>query len=233
MRTERPGKAGIVTAVDSIEPPVVRMMDGSVVRIDNPSEARAVKDRIDRILFLGDLMVGYGEFLENNRTLVPSGFVEEWWSQLLAEKLKTFEDDSRVPPLSIPQERLHSLATIRSPQNSLRPNRWRYPGSSTFPYIPSILSSGMRSNLMSCNTYGRGLSNSQNHQKRPFRFPTMQCSSLSWRGSVFPTRSKEAPSRLERTRPSFCEQFSSPTAQTQNMTGPTLWSVSAISPDSP
>src|SRR5207244_5812208 len=111
MRTERPGKAGIVTAVDPIEPPVVRMMDGSVVRIVNPSEARAVKDRIDRILFLGDLMVGYGEFLENNRTLVPSGFVEEWWSQLLAEKLKTFEDDSRVPPLSIPRERLHSLAT--------------------------------------------------------------------------------------------------------------------------
>src|SRR5438093_11015484 len=111
MRTERPGKAGIVTAVDSIEPPVVRMMDGSVVRIDNPSEARSVKDRIDRILFLGDLIVGYGEFLENNRTLVPSGFVEEWWSQLLAEKLKTFEDDSRVPPLSIPRERLHGLAT--------------------------------------------------------------------------------------------------------------------------
>src|SRR2546425_9045408 len=111
MRTERPGKAGIVTAVDSIEPPVVRMMDGSVVRIDNPSEARAVKDRIDRILFLGDLIVGYGEFLENNRTLVPSGFVEEWWSQLLAEKLKTFEDDSRVPPLSIRRQRRHALAT--------------------------------------------------------------------------------------------------------------------------
>src|SRR5438445_174563 len=111
MRTERPGKAGIVTAVDSIEPPVVRMMDGSVVRIDNPSEARAVKDRIDRILFLGDLIVGYGEFLENNRTLVPSGFVEEWWSQLLAEKMKTFEADTGVPSLSITKERLHSLAT--------------------------------------------------------------------------------------------------------------------------
>jgi len=111
MRTERPGKAGIVTAVDSIEPPVVRMMDGSVVRIDNPSEARAVKDRIDRILFLGDLIVGYGEFLENNRMLVPSGFVEEWWSQLLAEKMKTFEADTGVPPLSITKERLHSLAT--------------------------------------------------------------------------------------------------------------------------
>src|SRR5438874_11677439 len=107
MRLERPGKAGIVNAVDSIEPPVVKLIDGSVVRIDNPSEARAVKDRIDRILFLGDLLVGYGEFLENNRTLVPSGFVEEWWSQLLAEKLKTIQDDGQFPHLSIPQERLH------------------------------------------------------------------------------------------------------------------------------
>ncbi len=110
MRTERPGKAGIVTAVDSIEPPVVRMMDGSVVRIDNPSEARAVKDRIDRVLFLGDLLVGYGEFLENNRTLIPSGFVEEWWGQLLSEKLKTVEASGTVPRFSISQERLHSLA---------------------------------------------------------------------------------------------------------------------------
>src|SRR5438093_9300269 len=76
MRTERPGKAGIVTAVDSIEPPVVRMNDGSVVRIESPSEARAVKDRIESILSLGDRIVGYGEFQENNRSLDDSGFVE-------------------------------------------------------------------------------------------------------------------------------------------------------------
>src|SRR5438046_6835682 len=111
MASERPCKAVIVTGVDSTDPPVVRMMDGSVVRIDNPSEARSVNDRIDRILFLGLLMVGYGHVRENNRTLVPSGFVEEWWSQLLAEKLKTIQDDGQFPHLSIPQERLHRLAT--------------------------------------------------------------------------------------------------------------------------
>ncbi len=111
MRTERPGKAGIVTAVDTIEPPVVRMLDGSVVRIESPSEARAVKDKIHRILFLGDLIVGYGEFLENNRALVPSGFVEEWWGQLLAEKLKAFEGNpSLQESLSIPLERLQEMA---------------------------------------------------------------------------------------------------------------------------
>src|SRR5207245_9396861 len=81
MRTERPGKAGIVTAVDWIEPPVVRMMEGSVVRIDKPSEARVVKDRIDQLLFLGDLLVGYGELLGTNPTLITSGVVEEQASQ--------------------------------------------------------------------------------------------------------------------------------------------------------
>jgi len=111
MRTERPGKAGIVTAVDSIEPPVVRMNDGSVVRIESPSEARAVKDRIESILFLGDLMVGYGEFLENNRMLVPSGFVEEWWGQLLIEKLAAPQSASPVSSISISSERLQTLAT--------------------------------------------------------------------------------------------------------------------------
>src|SRR5438046_10511562 len=86
------------------------MNDGSVVRIESPSEARAVKDRIESILFLGDLLVGYGEFLENNRTLVPSGFVEEWWGQLLAEKLATPQSGSPIPSISISSERLQILA---------------------------------------------------------------------------------------------------------------------------
>src|SRR5712664_4777245 len=111
MRLESPGKAGIVNAVDSIEPPVVKLFDGSVMRIDSPQEAKALRDKIQKILFLGDLIVGYGEFLENNRALVPSGFVEEWWGQLLAEKLKTLEAAGIVPPLSIPPERLQNLAT--------------------------------------------------------------------------------------------------------------------------
>ena len=59
MRLERPGKAGIVNAVDSIEPPVVKLVDGSVMRVDSPQEAKALRDKIQKILFLGDLMVGY------------------------------------------------------------------------------------------------------------------------------------------------------------------------------
>src|SRR3989442_2680098 len=111
MRLERPGKAGIVNAVDSIEPPVVKLIDGSVMRIDSPQEAKALRDKIQKILFLGDLMVGYGEFLENNRALVPSGFVESWWAQLLEEKLLEQENRNKAQQLlNISAERLQDFA---------------------------------------------------------------------------------------------------------------------------
>lgn len=83
LRIEKPGKAGIAASVESIEPPIVKLKDGSVVRLSDPRHAQALLDVVDKILFLGDILIGLGEFLENNRPLLPSGFVEEWWTELL------------------------------------------------------------------------------------------------------------------------------------------------------
>jgi DNA polymerase II large subunit len=85
LRLEKPGKAGIAAAVDSIEPPVVRLTDGSVLKLPDPREAEKLleSNTVEKVLFLGDILIGYGEFLENNRPLLPSGFVEEWWRELL------------------------------------------------------------------------------------------------------------------------------------------------------
>ena len=83
LRLEKPGKAGIAATVDSIEPPIVKLNDGSVVRLFDPREAERLLNSINKILFLGDILVGFGEFLENNRPLLPSGFVEEWWRELV------------------------------------------------------------------------------------------------------------------------------------------------------
>jgi len=83
LRIEKPGKAGIAASVDSIEPPVVKLKDGSVLRLSDPHKADEVLNSIDKVLFLGDILIGFGEFLENNRPLLPSGFVEEWWSELV------------------------------------------------------------------------------------------------------------------------------------------------------
>ncbi len=106
MKTERPGKGGIVTAVDSIEPSIVKLKDGSIVRTEDPREAASLFGKIDKILFVGDVLVGYGEFLENNKPLTPSGFVEEWWAQLLGEKISKERQETST---SIPIERLKSF----------------------------------------------------------------------------------------------------------------------------
>ena len=92
LRLEKPGKAGVAAAVDSIEPPIVKLKNGSVVRLSNVNEAEAVLDSIDKILFLGDILIGFGEFLENNRPLLPSGFVEEWWSHLIRLEASRYPD---------------------------------------------------------------------------------------------------------------------------------------------
>jgi DNA polymerase II large subunit len=75
VRLELPGKGGVVVPVDSIEPPVVRLRDGSVVRVDSdvwPS----VRDKIERVLFLGDMLISFGDFLYNNKSLGLSGYTK-------------------------------------------------------------------------------------------------------------------------------------------------------------
>ena len=87
LRLEGPGKGGIVVPVDSIEPPVVRLKNGSVVRV-TLENYKSIEKLIDKILFLGDILIGFGDFLYTNKTLRPSGYSEEWWREELAAAIK-------------------------------------------------------------------------------------------------------------------------------------------------
>ncbi len=96
LRVEGPGKAGTVLPVDVIEPPVVRLRDGSVVQV-TVENFKQVKNMIDKILFLGDILIGFGDFLYNNKPLPRSGYTEEWWSQELQAAIKAlFNGDSNA-----------------------------------------------------------------------------------------------------------------------------------------
>ena len=81
LKTERPGKAGAVTPCDSIEGPTVLFRNGSVKRIDDMEEAKRARLKIREILDLGEILIPYGEFLENNHELVPGAYCHEWWVQ--------------------------------------------------------------------------------------------------------------------------------------------------------
>lgn len=88
IRIERPGKGAIVLPVTTIMGPIVRLKNGSVIKLDSVFEAKRLSQDIDSILFLGDILIAFGEFLENNHKLVPSSYVEEWWVEELKAQIK-------------------------------------------------------------------------------------------------------------------------------------------------
>ncbi len=94
MKTERPGKGCIVTPATTAEGPIVKLKDGSVVKVDDYYFALKIRDQVEEILYLGDAIIAFGDFVENNQTLLPANYVEEWWIQ---EFVKAVEDIYEVP----------------------------------------------------------------------------------------------------------------------------------------
>ncbi|MGB9658973.1 MAG: DNA polymerase II large subunit [Nitrososphaerales archaeon] len=88
VKLDIPSKAATVAFVDTIEPPIVKLIDESVVKIGSLDQAIMIQNKIAKILYLGDILVSFGDFLENNVRLVPSGYVEEWWIQDLMLAIK-------------------------------------------------------------------------------------------------------------------------------------------------
>ncbi len=85
IKIERPGKAAGIAPVDTIEGPTVRLFNGDVLRVDTAQEALRVRPSVQRILDIGEILINYGDFLENNHPLVPSSYCCEWWLQELAK----------------------------------------------------------------------------------------------------------------------------------------------------
>src|SRR3989338_8186958 len=89
LKLERPGKAACITACDTIEGPIIKTKEGSVVRITTLQEAKQYADNVDELLFLGDILICYGDFFNRAHTLIPPGYCEEWWFAELLEQEKT------------------------------------------------------------------------------------------------------------------------------------------------
>jgi DNA polymerase II large subunit len=98
IKVEQPGKAAAVAPVSSIEGPTVRLLNGDVVRFDSDQDIlewmpksckdprtihAALKAHVANILDIGEILISYGEFLENNRPLAPASYAFEWWAEEL------------------------------------------------------------------------------------------------------------------------------------------------------
>jgi len=118
IKIDAPGKASTIALVDSIEPPIVKLNDGSVMKIETLSQAKTIASKVTKILYLGDILVSYGDFLENNTQLLPSSYVEEIWALELEGKLaskdpgsyfKIFDRERLTELVQHPLERNHQL----------------------------------------------------------------------------------------------------------------------------
>lgn len=94
VKIDIPGKGATVAFVDSIDGPIVRLKNGNVVKIKDVKYGIEIKPEIKKILHLGDILISFGDFLENNAQLVPTGYVEEFWIEELKEKLVKYTPDN-------------------------------------------------------------------------------------------------------------------------------------------
>ena len=93
VKTERPGKAGAITACERLEGPLVVLKSGDFVEIDDAATAKRLAPEVRVIADLGEILVPFGEFLENNHVLMPGAFALEWYGQLLREAVVSLPAD--------------------------------------------------------------------------------------------------------------------------------------------
>ncbi|MGC8565180.1 MAG: DNA polymerase II large subunit [Thermoplasmata archaeon] len=82
LKLEFPGKAAGMTACESIEGPIVLLNNGDLVQANSIEEAEKIKDRVIKIYDNGEILIPFGEFLENNYPLRPGAFTQEWWQKI-------------------------------------------------------------------------------------------------------------------------------------------------------
>ena len=79
LKTERPSKGTALSSCDTIEGPIVKLKDGSVIFVDSEEKLLKCKNNVEEIIFLGDILITYGDFLDRGHILIPCGYNEEWW----------------------------------------------------------------------------------------------------------------------------------------------------------
>lgn len=100
LKTERPGKAASMTTCSTIEGPIVLLENGTVKQINTIDEAQEIKREVQEIIYLGDTLIAYGDFLNRAHPIVPPGYCEEWWSQEV-RKVKDYPEYT-TPPYKTP-----------------------------------------------------------------------------------------------------------------------------------
>ncbi len=108
LKIERPGKGTLATPCDELEGPTVLTKRGDLVRVATMAQAKELRHAIDAIMDLGEILIPFGEFAENNALLPHASWVWEWWVQLHQDD--TGDPDDVHRPGTLSGEEMVSLA---------------------------------------------------------------------------------------------------------------------------
>ena len=110
IKVELPGKAAAVTPCDTIDGPMVLLENGDHVRINRVEQARDLKSKIVMVTDVGEILISYGDFAENNHRLEKPSFTDEYWN-ILARKagISAGSNEEMLPSLAFALSRKYSV----------------------------------------------------------------------------------------------------------------------------
>ena len=96
LKLEKPTKGCVVTVCDSIDGPIVKLINGSVRKLKTKEEAKKIYPDVEEIIYLGDILFPFSDVANRNSELIKPGYVEEWWNLELKnlgnkEEINSFE----------------------------------------------------------------------------------------------------------------------------------------------
>jgi len=83
LKIEKPTKGCAIVSCDTIDGPIVKLINGSVKKLNSVDEARKIYSKTDEVIYLGDILFPFSDVLNRSYNLLKPGYVEEWWDQEL------------------------------------------------------------------------------------------------------------------------------------------------------
>ncbi len=79
LKIEKPTKGCAITMCDDMDGPIVKLKNGNVRKLSDYEEAKRLYLDVQEIIYLGDILVTFGDVANRNFEMLKPGYVEEWW----------------------------------------------------------------------------------------------------------------------------------------------------------
>ncbi len=98
LKVEKPTKGCVISACDEIDGPIVKLKDGSVLRVWDAVEAKKIYSNVEEIIYFGDILFSFGDVANRNYELLKPGYCDEWWE---LELRKNSEGKERIDKFKV------------------------------------------------------------------------------------------------------------------------------------